>query len=100
MPGQPVTWNQPQGIDCSPSRAKEVFSHLVLHCLSLPAEGDAAHSKGAQEWLPSSALRGAWNFSGQRKSYVFQRFVGVPPRGVDVAVSQGALHVGYRHAGA
>lgn len=43
-------------------------------------------------------LRGDGNLAGQRACHVFQRLVGVPPRCVDVAVSQGALHVGYRYA--
>lgn len=50
--------------------------------------------------LRGSPLRGARNLAGQRECHVFQRLVGVAPRSVDVAMSQGALHVGHRHASA
>jgi len=35
-----------------------------------------------------------------RACHVFQRLVDVPPRSVDVAMAQGTLHIGHRHASA
>lgn len=80
-------------------RAEPKRCSLLLN--SRPVELDRCTQRGeCRNGLRPAPLRGARDLAGQRKSYVFQRFVGVPPRGVDVAVSQGALHVGYRHAGA
>ena len=95
-----MTSTQPQGIYCSPGRAIECSRTRFFTAFHGQPKATAPHSERAQEWLASDTLRGARDFAGQRKSYIFQRLVGVPPRGIDVAVSQGALHVGYRHAGA